>query len=1134
MLKKAIVITLVLVLPGICSAAGWWDKPGLADTTTISSLPYTVPTSGTSSAFKVYRLSGNLTSNNGGITVDQKSYVKILGRGYTITFNRDSSSGENGVYINQSNHIVVENLTATQFRTGTLISYSYGGSDNTGLNIGSNAKYVRIINCNFHVTGYDSRVVDATGDGWEELEIHGGNYTTFSRSFEGRQSGGSAVMAFPSSYADPTPDSFNIWVSNVTIDSACHAGVLCGGVAFVDSNHITIDAYNATGGTWANAHALADRGNCWAGSHFNYNVVRTGTAHGGGRGFYFNETAGTIDKPVEMAYNDINVTQGSNGEDNDARGLRLRWGNNYLRVHHNKIVVSADDNAATPWKESGAHGIWLSEPGDPGYDTGAYNWLYNNEIHANWDGTGAPKAVYCIVIDNSTREGTPQFSNRSFNNHLYSDVRCLQLGGSAYPGTFDFVSYRDTLDWESPQWTDGWGWKGAVGMGGYTMDATNNWLIDPIFINATVDNVVNHSGSGTKSISVQRSVKIAVQGSNGLPVTGAAVHIWPKQAYADSSNVAKSVASKVTSSGGLVYDTLAYKFLRWVSSTQSDSLYSDYRVRAVKGTDTVWARLALGDKTAPEGNYVPVNLTLSRTVGDGTWGSTDVSLSVADDSKTEGNSLLFIVSASEPPVSGVTFQYATQNGTAVAPGDYTSTSGTGSIPAGQTKDTVVVPTVNDATYTGTRTMSLLISNPSGGATLGRATAVGTIIDNEVNDTIPPSPPVLHSPTQGSVINSTTPTLSVLNGTDPNGDPLTYRFELLDSAGSSLIASVDDAAPGASYTTWTVPSALSDQTTYSWHARCTDGRNTSAWMSLARFTVDTGSEINSPPTLPIHASPSDGETLDAKPIILTIDNSLDADGDAVTYDFFVYGDQALTELLEEQLAVAQTSNQTSVTLTLDPVSGHSYWWRTRASDGTETTNLTTATRFAYLSLVAGGQDYIPTPTEPRDGEVVYVDRPLLAVVNVVAPGDYDYYFQVATDSDFADVVEESEPIPQSGVGSTEWQVTGNLPEGHTYYWRARAGSYQYSEVANFAVEFKVFAYPNPVHFGRGESVTFRLPDKPADILIQTVSGETVLIKPDVSGEWSWNGRNASGNLVAVGVYSWFVRGTGYNGKIVAVP
>ena len=38
----------------------------------------------------------------------------------------------------------------------------------------------------------------------------------------------------------------------------------------------------------------------------------------------------------------------------------------------------------------------------------------------------------------------------------------------------------------------------------------------------------------------------------------------------------------------------------------------------------------------------------------------------------------------------------------------------------------------------------------------------------------------------------------------------------------------------------------------------------------------------------------------------------------------------------------------------------------------------------------------------------------------------------------------------------------------------------------------------------------------------------------AGEWSWDGRNASGNPVAVGVYSWFVRGTGFNGKIVAVP
>ena len=81
---------------------------------------------------------------------------------------------------------------------------------------------------------------------------------------------------------------------------------------------------------------------------------------------------------------------------------------------------------------------------------------------------------------------------------------------------------------------------------------------------------------------------------------------------------------------------------------------------------------------------------------------------------------------------------------------------------------------------------------------------------------------------------------------------------------------------------------------------------------------------------------------------------------------------------------------------------------------------------------------------------------------------------------------------------------------------------------------IIAYPNPVRFSQGEFVTFRLPDYPVDVLIQTIAGETVLLRSNISGDWQWNGQNAAGNTVAIGIYSWFVRGTDQSGKIVVKP
>jgi hypothetical protein len=74
----------------------------------------------------------------------------------------------------------------------------------------------------------------------------------------------------------------------------------------------------------------------------------------------------------------------------------------------------------------------------------------------------------------------------------------------------------------------------------------------------------------------------------------------------------------------------------------------------------------------------------------------------------------------------VTVHYATSNGTAVAPKDYTSTAGTLSFDAHVLYQTFEVPIANTGPK-GDLTVNLTLSNPTGGATLGsRSTAVLTI------------------------------------------------------------------------------------------------------------------------------------------------------------------------------------------------------------------------------------------------------------------------------------------------------------------------------------------------------------------------------------------------------------------------
>jgi hypothetical protein len=74
----------------------------------------------------------------------------------------------------------------------------------------------------------------------------------------------------------------------------------------------------------------------------------------------------------------------------------------------------------------------------------------------------------------------------------------------------------------------------------------------------------------------------------------------------------------------------------------------------------------------------------------------------------------------------VTFNYATSNGSAVAGTHYTSLSGTGTIPVGDSVTELAV-TVREPNISGTKAFTMTLSSPSAGVTIADATATGTIV-----------------------------------------------------------------------------------------------------------------------------------------------------------------------------------------------------------------------------------------------------------------------------------------------------------------------------------------------------------------------------------------------------------------------
>jgi hypothetical protein len=107
---------------------------------------------------------------------------------------------------------------------------------------------------------------------------------------------------------------------------------------------------------------------------------------------------------------------------------------------------------------------------------------------------------------------------------------------------------------------------------------------------------------------------------------------------------------------------------------------------------------------------------------------------ISDVSKKEGNSgtttFVFTLTLSGSPLSTVTVDYATADGTAIAGSDYLSASGTATFSVGVTTKTITVSVLGNTTRAPNKTFYVNLLNPSANAYLGDAQAVGTIYNDD--------------------------------------------------------------------------------------------------------------------------------------------------------------------------------------------------------------------------------------------------------------------------------------------------------------------------------------------------------------------------------------------------------------------
>ena len=302
--------------------------------------------------------------------------------------------------------------------------------------------------------------------------------------------------------------------------------------------------------------------------------------------------------------------------------------------------------------------------------------------------------------------------------------------------------------------------------------------------------------------------------------------------------------------------------------------------------------------------------------------------------------------------------------------------------------------------------------------------------NTANDA--PSAPAVTVPADGSTVALPDPVITASGAIDPEGDPLSYGFELdttptFDSP--DLLQSVPIAETGGT-ASWPV-AGLSDNTVYYVRAMASDGAADSPWSAVGSFFVNTG---NDAPTAPQLANPSDGAGVKEFQPVLSVRNAADPDGDPLAYDFELYADAGLTTLLASATALPEGPSVTSWSTPVALAENSRYYWRARAFDGELHGPWMPAASFMINTV--NDAPSAPALLAPADGAGVETLRPVLSVLNAADPDSdllsYDFELYRA-----GALVEARTGVAEDPSGVTSIRPAADLVDGAAYTWRARA-------------------------------------------------------------------------------------------------
>ena len=279
-----------------------------------------------------------------------------------------------------------------------------------------------------------------------------------------------------------------------------------------------------------------------------------------------------------------------------------------------------------------------------------------------------------------------------------------------------------------------------------------SWINNPaanqglLLVNESAGAIVhiNTSENATAAFRPKLSVTYAV--GNGTPQPGTLQLSNPAYSVNENGGAATITVTRTGGSDGAV--SVNFATANGTATAGSDYTAASGTLNFAAGETSKTFTVPITNDTAVEGNET-ISLALSSPTGGASLGGQSTAvLTIQDDDAApqpgalqfsagsyslaeNGGSLTVTVTRTGGSAGAVSVNFATSNGTATAGSDYTATSGTLNFAAGETGKTFTVPVLDDTAVEGNEAVTLTLSSPTGGATLGSpASATFTILDND--------------------------------------------------------------------------------------------------------------------------------------------------------------------------------------------------------------------------------------------------------------------------------------------------------------------------------------------------------------------------------------------------------------------